>query len=48
MALSREYSLNELEAITPKNDEPYLPEGSFLLNQVYHVTGPSGHHMFML
>jgi hypothetical protein len=48
MALSREYTMEELEAIPSKSDDPYLPDGSFLLNQVYHVAGPSGHHMFMV
>jgi hypothetical protein len=32
MALSRDYAIEELEAIPHKDDEPYLPDGSFLMN----------------
>lgn len=50
MALSREYSLDELEVIPCTEEEPYLPSGSYYRVQIYHAQSQArsatSHHVF--
>ena len=52
MALSREYSLEELEVIPSTPEEPYLPTGSYYKVQIYHAQSQArsanSHHVFGL